>query len=129
VTDHSTWVVPDEMSIGGSPHTIWYDKDAISAGGVRGQYLGDERKVLLDRTLPLEVQLRTLLHEAFHGIFGMSTLTSATPDSPRELSEEMEEKLCNLIERELPSLFRENPWLLDLLREPTRAVTTEDFGP
>jgi hypothetical protein len=112
LTDH---LLPDIISIGGSPHTIWYDKDAIAAGGVRGQYLGDERKVLLDRTLPTEVQLRTLLHEAWHGVFSMSTLTSSTPDAQRELSEEMEEKLCNLIERELPSLFRENPWLKELL--------------
>jgi hypothetical protein len=103
--------IPDRMSIAGSWYTIWYDKDAIAVGGVRGQYLGDERKVLLDRTLPEEAQLRTLLHEAFHGIFGVSTLTSATPDAQKELSEELEEKLCNLIERELPSLVRENPFL------------------
>jgi len=109
--------IPDHVSIAGSRHDIWYDKDAIAAGGVRGQYLGDQRKVLLDRRLPLEVQLRTLLHEAWHGIFGASTLTSTTPDSPRELGEELEEKLCNLIERELPTLFRENPWMMELLSD------------
>lgn len=105
----------ESMTICGVVYPLWFDADAIKASGVRGQYLGDEQKILIDTRLPETTQLRTLLHEALHGVLEKSPLT-AGGTAQRELSEELEEKLVTVLERELPELFRDNPWLKAVLK-------------
>jgi hypothetical protein len=94
----------------GIEYPLWYDADALKATGARGQYLGDSQKILLDTKLPEATLLRTVLHEALHAIFEKSSLC-AGGDGAREVSSELEERLCQLFERELPELFKANPWL------------------
>jgi hypothetical protein len=94
----------------GIEYPLWYDADALKATGARGQYLGDSQKILLDTKLPEATLLRTVLHEALHAIFEKSPLC-AGPDAGRDVTPELEEKLCQLFERELPELFKANPWL------------------
>jgi hypothetical protein len=103
----------DGVYITGLYFPFWFDADAIKASGVRGQYLGDEQKILLDNRLPETIQLRTILHEALHGVFNNSTLT-AGGEAGRELNEDLEEKICTLLEREIPDLFKTNPWLMEV---------------
>lgn len=103
------------VTVAGIFYPFWFDADAIRASGVRGQYLGDEQKMLLDKRLPETTQLRTVLHEALHAVFEKTPLTAGPPSS-REMPEELEEKVVTVLERELPDLFKANPWLKAVLK-------------
>ncbi len=101
----------DGLIVAGITYPFWWDLETQKAlGMVRGQFQDDEQKIFLDPRLPRDVLLRTVLHEGLHGIFCASTLTAGN-ETNRELSEELEEKVCTLLERELPTLFKDNPWL------------------
>ena len=103
------------VTVCGVTYPFWFDADAIKASGVRGQYLGDEQKMLLDKRLPTTTQLRTILHEALHAVFEKSPLT-AGGEGQREISSELEEKIVTMLEREIPELFAANPWLKEVLK-------------
>ena len=98
------------------PHTykLWYDADACTASGVRGQYLGDEAKVLMDPRLPLEKQVSTVLHEAVHGMMSGSPLSAGKEP---QVDSTLEELIATEMERGFLSLLTDNPWLLDLLKK------------
>lgn len=98
--------IPPTMRITGLDYTILDDPVAIRATQHRGQWLGDSLEVLLDTKLPLELQRRTLFHEGLHGIFENSPLE-------KDLSEELEERIVILLEREVPDFIRDNPWLTE----------------
>ena len=103
------------ITICGIEYPFFYDFDAIKATQVRGQYLGDQQKILLDTKLPEATLLRTILHEAMHCVFEKSALC-AGPEKDRDVPPDLEEKLCQLLERELPDLFSANPWLKAVLK-------------
>ncbi len=105
--------VEKSVIIGGIEYPLWHDDEARKALMARGQYLGDEQKVFIDRNLPRATFLRTVLHESLHGIFERSTLCSGT-ETQWEVPPELQEKLCQLLERELPQLFAENTWLAEV---------------
>lgn len=104
------------LTVNGMPHELWHDRDALTATACRGQYLGDQQKILMDRQLPRETFLRTVLHEALHGIFGTSTLCAGA-EKDQELDDVLQEKLCQLLEGALPQLLKDNRWLAEGLME------------
>lgn len=107
----------DEVQVGPRSYNVWYDADAATATGARGQALLDEGRILIDPRLPEDVQALTLLHEMFHCAFEQSTLTAgkAVKDAEVEVSELLEEKLCTWLEALIPQLYRDNRTLFEEL--------------
>ncbi len=104
-----------QVIITGIPYPFAFDEGAIKAGGVRGQYLGDEQRVLLDHRIARETLFRTILHESLHGVFANSTATAGEA-AGKDIDEAVEERLCVILEEALPRLFHDNPWLLEVLK-------------
>ena len=109
-------MLPHSVTVGVRKYDVWYDRDAATATGARGQAMCDEGRIMLDPRLSHSLQNLTLLHEMFHCAFEQSTLTAgkAVKDAEVEVTELLEEKLCTWLETVVPQLVRDNP---DLFKE------------
>ena len=79
-----------------------------------GQYLSRENKIEIQKEISGIDYANTLLHEIIHAVIYLSSLNS---DGGALKDDDAEEQVANTITNWLMGVFRDNPAILDILKE------------
>ena len=108
-------MIPETVKVGWNTIKFnFVDPSFIKESDCFGQYLSRECKIDIQKELEGDQLINTVLHEIIHCIIYNSSLNQ---DGGPLTDEKSEEQVTNSITNWLLNVFRENPWLVDLLKK------------
>lgn len=104
--------LPQKVKIGPTTYTLSFMSKDQADAGVYGRTDPKADTIVINPSLCLGEQQTTVLHEVLHAIFLTSNLTHVL-----DLDEKKEEQVIRMLEPFLLSLIRDNPKLMEYLKQ------------